>query len=374
MTIIAGVNLNTIIEYVLNTKDDFKVKEFNCVDSLVLSQLAYLHFENIVLNSLDQNSKISFQEIFENQKYETIFKDVRDANSNRELFAAVSKSPRFRNIELTYYINEINTKIDKQFSAITYLMDGTIYIAYRGTDSSFAGWKEDLNMTYLYPIPAQEDGLKYMEEVADGIPGNIIVGGHSKGGNIALYASMKCQNSIQERIIKVYNHDGPGFKNEINNWIEYLRIKGKVNMTIPQSSFVGMLMNNPDDYSIVKSNRIGIMQHDPFSWIVLKDDFMYCPKSSLNAVYISKTLNEWVKSVEYEDKALFIETLYQIVCSSEALNFSELTVNWQKRIICVLHTMRDVDSSTMKFLVKTILLLFKAQKHVVVSLSQRQIS
>ena len=166
MTIIGGVNLNTIIEYVLNTKDDFKVKEFNCVDSLVLSQLAYLHFENIVLNSLDQNSKVSFQEIFENQKYETIFKDVRDANSNRELFAAVSKSPRFRNIELTYYINEINTKIDKQFSAITYLMDGTIYIAYRGTDSSFAGWKEDLNMTHLYPIPAQEDGLKYMEEVA----------------------------------------------------------------------------------------------------------------------------------------------------------------------------------------------------------------
>nr|WP_238473040.1 Mbeg1-like protein [Desulforamulus profundi] len=101
------------------------------------------------------------------------------------------------------------------------------------------------------------------------------IGGHSKGGNIAVYSSIKCRQSVQKRITHVFSHDGPGFRDEVFQCHEYLIIKDRINKILPQSSIIGMLLQNQEHYSVVKSNRIWFMQHDSFSWLIDGSDFQY---------------------------------------------------------------------------------------------------
>ena len=202
--------MKNIIDYVTEQNDSFQKKEFNAVDSLVLSQLAYLHFDGFVPGITGMAEPVSIEETAGSENIDALFRGVRDSDSNRRLFGALAESPRFRNVRMTYYVNNIDFKTEKQFSAITYMLDdGTAYVAYRGTDATFVGWKEDFNMGFISPVPSQEEGVKYLNTVGGLVSCNLKVGGHSKGGNIAVYSAMKCHQHIQNRITRVFNHDGP---------------------------------------------------------------------------------------------------------------------------------------------------------------------
>jgi len=150
---------------------------------------------------------------------------------------------------MTYYVNKIDLNEEKQFSAVTYLLDdGTAYVAYRGTDATFVGWKEDFNMGFISPVPSQQEGVKYLNTVGYLAARELYVGGHSKGGNIAVYSAIKCHQHIRDSIIRVYNHDGPGFREEISmSW--FLSIKDRIHKTIPQSSVIGMLLHNQENFT-----------------------------------------------------------------------------------------------------------------------------
>lgn len=278
--------MENIIEYAENNMNTFDAKEFNVVDSLVLSELSYIRFENIVPFLSDKKAPIKIGELLKAELYATMFQNLRDIESHRRLLYALAASPRFRNTYLNLYINIFDPVFEKQFSAVTYYLDDkTAYIAYRGTDSTFVGWKEDFNMAYISPIPSQEEGVKYLNAVAGKISkvNKLRVGGHSKGGNIAVYSAVKCRPSVQERIITVFNHDGPGFKDNLFVSSEFSRIKDRIHTTMPEAALIGMLLQHHEDYLVIKSSRHGIMQHDSFTWNVENDGFCYAQKISNGA-------------------------------------------------------------------------------------------
>ena len=170
---------------------------------------------------------------------------------------------------------------EEQFAAMTFcLPNGSIYIAFRGTDSTMVGWKEDFNMSFRCPVPAQTTATSYLESAALALDGPLMCGGHSKGGNLAVYAASMCDPAVRERLVRVYSHDGPGFNEAFLGGAEYqaLAAAGKIDKTLPRSSIIGMIFEHQEDYAVVESCDFGLLQHNPFSWVVPQGttDFAYC--------------------------------------------------------------------------------------------------
>jgi len=256
---------------------------------------------------------------------------------------------------MNYYIDEIDVKEEKQFSAVTFILDEeNAYIAYRGTDFNFVSWKEDFNMAFLSEIPSQAQAVKYLEKVARKLHGNLIVGGHSKGGNLAVYAAMMCKPSVQKRILKVYSHDGPGFKENILNSKQFQKIKDRVSKTVPQSSIVGMLLENQEEYSIVKSNRLGIMQHDPFSWEIKEDNFHFLNYVSSTSQSMNRALHDWLSELSDYDRERFVDALYEIIKASNKTSISDFQKIKLKDISAMFRAPSNMDSSTREFLLQTL--------------------
>lgn len=351
-----GDELENIIEYVENNMKTFALQDFNAVDSLVLSKLSYFRFEDIVPFLPERGMPVKIGELLKAELFSFMLPDKRDRENSQRLLFALAASPRFRNTYLNFYVNNYDLVAEKQFSSVTFFLeDKTAYIAYRGTDSTFVGWKEDFNMAYISPIPAQEDGVKYLNTVARKIPGVALrVGGHSKGGNIAVYSAVKCDLHIQKRIKRVYNHDGPGFKENLFMSPEFLRIKDIIHTTLPESSLVGMLLQYHEDYLVIKSSRRGFMQHDAFTWIVDNDDFCYAEKISNSALLRSKSLNEWLNSLNDEKRKMFINALFEVLEKTENESFIELTEEWKKAASSILVAIKNSDPETKKFVSATL--------------------
>jgi len=349
--------MKNIIEYVENEMNTFDTKAFNSVDSLVLSQLTYVYFENIVPDAADAAPSVCIKDLLKAELFDSMLHDVRDAASNRRLLFALAASPRFRDVKMNYYIDKIDSVMETQLSAVTYLLkDRTAYVAYRGTDATFIGWKEDFNMAFMSPVPAQEEGVRYLDSLAELLSGTkgIRIGGHSKGGNIAVYSAMKCNPALQERIIGVYDHDGPGFRADVLESSDFAKINERIYKTMPQSSLIGMMLEQQENYSVVESNRVGVMQHDPFSWSVAEDDFCYAAKITSGAMYMHRTVNQWLATLTDEQRGVFVDTLFQIVKSTETSTINEFSEDWRKSAAAMLEAIKNVDGETKKFVLQTI--------------------
>ncbi|MCM1551791.1 MAG: DUF2974 domain-containing protein, partial [Butyrivibrio sp.] len=218
---------NTMHAYLKEYGDvPFTERPMNDVDSLVLCQLAYLKFDGLV-PGIDTNApSVTLKELAKHPMADGLFADERFEKDNRELFARMLAGRRFCNLKLNCYINIVEKEWETQFAAITCILeDNTIYVAFRGTDETIVGWKEDFNMAYLSPVPGQAMSVKYLNMVTEKFGNLFYVGGHSKGGNFAVYSAMKCVPKVQERILKVYCMDGPGFRPEVLEECGYDRIK-----------------------------------------------------------------------------------------------------------------------------------------------------
>ena len=183
-------------------------RPFNEVDSLILCQLVYLNYEKFVPGWEDKKEPVSIQSIYSHPERDVILDDYWYRQNNKEMFAALAESVRFGRLKMNAYVNVINEEEETQFSAMTYFLeDGSIYVAYRGTDATLVGWKEDLNLAFSKPLPSQYLAVKYLEKAAEAFGGDFYVGGHSKGGNLAVYAAMNCREETRKRLIKVFNKD-----------------------------------------------------------------------------------------------------------------------------------------------------------------------
>jgi len=347
--------MKNIIDYVKNELRSFEEKEFSAVDSLVLSQFCYADFERLVPGFSNEFPPVKIKDLLKAEHFNAMFKGVMYYEKNLNLLYALAASPRFRDIKMKFYVDKLDYKQEKQFSAVTYQIDDhTHYVSYRGTDMTFVGWKEDFNMAFKNPIPSQEEGVEYLNAVGKLVDGDIIAGGHSKGGNIAVYSAMKCLPEIQDRIKKVYSHDGPGFKDSIFSTPEYARIKDRIHKILPQYSIVGMLLQTQESYMVIKSTRIGVMQHDPFSWVIEGDDFNYVNNISNSSLNLNKALNEWLSNISEEKREVFIDTLFHTINSTNAKTFGDLSEVHIKDFAKILRTFRSIDRETRKLVSQTI--------------------
>ena len=288
--------MGTIIDYIQEYGDyTFAEKPLSEVDSLILSQFAYLKFDGLVPGPSDNAPFVSIRQVFENRDYDNLYGDERYREKNTELFLAMVHSRRFGGLKINYYVNQIELEKETQFSAVTFQPEeGLFYIAYRGTDETIVGWKEDLNLAFSDPVPGQLMSVSYLEETAGKLGTSFYVGGHSKGGNFAVYAAMNCRPEIQDNIVVIFNHDGPGFRPEVREKSGFERIEEKIRRTVPHSSMVGMLLSSEGSYRVVESKSFGLAQHDPYSWLVEKDDFRIVKQIYSGRMFMDTTLNDWI--------------------------------------------------------------------------------
>ncbi len=353
----------TIIEYLKEYANvSLKDEPMNDVDSLVLCQFSYLKFDGLVPLVTENSRSVSLQQIYEHPDYEKLYGDERYEKENRALFEAMRKCVRFRSMKLNCYINIIRTQSDfeTQFSAVTFLLeDGSMYVAYRGTDETIIGWKEDFNMAFLSPVPGQEYAVKYLHMVTSRLPRDFYIGGHSKGGNLALYAAMKCMPQVQDRIIKIYSMDGPGFRPEVLEKLDFGRIEERTCKILPHSSLVGMLFEKDIRYQVVESRTFGLAQHNPFTWLVKEGHFVTVSDIYETRRFMDDTLNEWILSRDEQSLRTFVDTLFLILSASEADNLIDLTADIKRSMSGILGAMKGLDEDTQKALKQTVKALFE---------------
>ena len=312
---------------------------FNNVDSLILSQISYIKFEN---SSIDIESETHLLSIFENE-IDTLCMDTRVPELNEELFLQFIHSLRYEAITISHLQTNFDKDNEKQFCAMTFHLPNQIdYIAFRGTDASFVGWKEDFNLCFQENIPSQISALNYVNNYQT--KHNLILGGHSKGANLALYAGIHTHNPI----CCIYNHDGPGF-------LTPYQTDKKVFKTIPQSSVIGLLLEETTNYQIIQSDAISILQHDPFTWCVENGDFIYLKQNDQLSKHTQSTLSKWLKSIDVNTRKQVIDTIYSVFSDYE--NPKDLRKNID--IVEMIKSIQNMDSQTKKMISETIQVLFK---------------
>ena len=342
-----------IVNYAEENMDTFARRAFCPVDSLILSWLSYLRIPGDAPEFRDWEG-LPLSSLYRAEWFDKLFLGVWDPESSRRLLTALAASPRFRNLRVMGYTEQMDPEAEKQFSAVTFrLTEGLSYVAFRGTDASFVGWKEDFNMAFQ-TVPSQETAVAYLARAALYCPGRLMTGGHSKGGNLAVYAAACCDEAVQGRILRIYSHDGPGFLAEMLTSPGFQAIADRVEKTLPQSSVVGMLLEDQESFQLVKSGRVSFWQHDPFSWQVEGDRF--CPADHLtaDAHYLDKTLNDWVRGLAQEERERFVDALYGILNVNEVTTFAQWQDQRQKNLSDTMKAASQMDPDTRKFLGHTL--------------------
>ena len=332
--------------------------KFNEIDNLILSRLSYFPLDNII----PQNSKITIYESYRKYKRTENYKNILQ-EEDKQLYPILAKSKRFGKLYISDYINKIEPLEEKQFSALTiHLPNNTIYVAFRGTDNTIIGWKEDLNMCFSDIVPSHIDSVKYLNNIAKKYNSKILVGGHSKGGNLAVYASAFCNKEIQNRIIKIYNNDGPGFSEKITSKQEYLNILNKIRTYMPQTSIIGRLLNHKEKIKILKSTQTGFMQHDLYSWQVLGDKFIKDEFTNYSE-FIDHTINNWLKEVTPEQRKKFINAIFDVLNSTQAKTIPEITEKLFSNTKTMLKSYQQLDGESKKMINKVIGIFIKVGKN-----------
>lgn len=305
-----------IMDYI-EWRGDLSISQtrFNEVDNVILSLLSYIDFKNIVVFSGEKGIPLgkAAEKFFE--KYKRLDKKVREAQFQTavDVFEKAAKSKRFKNLILSYYVDEIDMEKESQFCAL--MIDigrNENFISFRGTDESIVGWKENFNMSFVEATESQKKAVEYLNKVGRLTTTKLRVGGHSKGGNLAVYASIYCDKEIQSRIRKIYNNDGPGFTEKMVEKEAYLNIKSKVLSLFPEGSIVGMCLEHEGDIAIVKSHKIKL-QHDPINWEIRGKAFIKADELRESAKFFHKTIMSWIEKTNPDQRQKFVDTLYEIL-------------------------------------------------------------
>lgn len=366
--------MSNLLDY-LDWRGDlsFDASPFCDVDSLIICRLSYIPYDGVVSDSFSES--INLGEAAE--KVLSLLAESGDGRTVRDehdpdLLKKIIESPRFNNIRLTGYVNTVSPENQKQFSAVTMIFpDGNLYVAFRGTDGTLVGWKEDFNMSFIDIVPAQSDAVKYIEQAAEALNGTIRVGGHSKGGNLAVYASAFCMGKVRERITDIRNFDGPGFNENTIGSDEFLSILPRVKTFLPQSSIVGMLLEHAEKFTVVFSTGSGILQHDMYTWDVTKDGFMCVDQLSDKSHFIDATLKDWLAGMTIEQREKMIDGLYSIMVDSNITTTQNLFS--RKNITSFFKTFENTDEETKKNISQAMKILRKSFKNsLIVTLSNVQ--
>ena len=338
--------MNNIITYAETALDSFSVRPFCDVDSLVLSCLSFLDIPEELTDAHDWRG-LPLKELYRAEHFDRLLSVTFAPDRTKQLLTAVAASPRFRDIRVMGYVSHLDRQQEKQFSAMTFrLAPRSSYIAFRGTDGTVVGWKEDFNMAFRSPVPAQKEAMAYLSQAGRHCPGDILVGGHSKGGNLAVYAAANCKPNLQNRISRVYSHDGPGFLPQVLQAPGMAAILPRMEKTLPQSSVVGLLLEHQEALKIVKSRGVSVLQHDPFTWLVEAGSFVTLDQLTRDALHLDRTLSAWLQAVAPEQRERIVDALFGILETTDVQTFTELRADWQNKLPAVAREMRHLDADT----------------------------
>ena len=356
----------TILDY-LKWRGDitFEERELNNIDYLILSIISYFPFEKVID---DDKEVVTISELYNKmvdaRVKETDFLLLDDA----KLIRVLANCNRYKDLKLSNFVSSMNIDKEKQFAALVIHIPGNrIYVSYRGTDRSFVGWKEDFNMTYLDVVPSQVSALNYLNNLKVNMFSKIYVGGHSKGGNLAIYASLHCDNRIKNKIKRVLNYDGPGFLKDITDSEEYKIMASRIYTYIPQTSIIGRLLNCHDRYYVVKSNQKLVWQHDYYSWQINVYDFVYDDDIDSNSVLMDNIISEWLETISLEEREQFVDLVYKLLLTTNVSSFTELDLKGIKGFKQVFKMLENINKNDKKIINKVATSFFKALKQNIFS-------
>jgi len=347
----------------------FEVRPFNKIDALVLCQLSYLNFSGIIPEQF--NGGITLGEAAHTYAADStrgipqefgVFINPLTA----DLLKAAAETERFGSILLKGFVNEVNRTTNKQFAALTAVLPtGDVCIVYRGTDDSLIGWKEDCLLCLQDAVPSHSAAVQYLSAAASAVAcgaEKLSIAGHSKGGNLALYAAGSAAASIRERIERIFCFDCPGFAFDIKQWDGFQAILPKTASFIPQSSVVGVLLSYFPYYTVIESSEANTLwQHDAFSWQIKRDEFVTHQEGRTKESYFAeKAVQTWLSRLDDTERKEFITTLFEVMFGTGAETLSELTANGLAHSLHILQELHTVDSERRKELFAVIKSFFGA--------------
>ena len=335
----------------------FTAAPFNEVDNLIFTQLCFLDLDNLVPAdpaAMPVRLEHAIDRYFERHPIESTSMGMIVPNDILRLADRARRTPRFRDVCLTGFVNRVDPRLELQFSATTYLPgDGAAYVAFRGTDDTLIGWKEDFNMAFTPTVPAQAEASRYLGSVLRALPHPLRLGGHSKGGNLAVYAAIHADPADRDRILDIYSNDGPGFHPQILASEAYQIMQRKIRTIVPESSIVGMLLDHEEPYRIVRSTAKGLFQHDGFSWELVGDHFTTRAQLSEESRLVDRTLKMWLAGMDNAARENVVDSLYTLLSANHAQTLTELSAD-RKTLLAAL---RNIEPKTRDMLMKLVLLL-----------------
>lgn len=318
--------MGNIMDYISWRGDlSFEQSQFNEVDNLILACFSYVNLDGI--SAVTKQKGIGLKKLTkEFMKLHTMKELEADKSFIRLapfLMMEMAKSVRFGKCVVRNYVNDIVTEAEQQFAAMEIVLeDGTSYVSFRGTDDTIIGWKEDFNLS-TGVVPAQKRAIEYLQKISEHTDGMLRVGGHSKGGNLAIYGSVMCK-SAHEKILEIYSNDGPGFSREFQELPEMKEMMPKIIRIIPEYSIIGTLLEHEKEPVIVASSSKGLLQHDGFSWEVQGPALVRRDSLNKTALRFIEILHKWIDGMDTEQKRLLIEDLFATLQASGYENLSEV--------------------------------------------------
>lgn len=318
--------MGNIMDYISWRGDlSFAQSEFNEVDNLILACFSYVNLDGI--SAVTKQKGIGLKKLTEEfMKLHTMKELEADKSFIRLapfMMMEMAKSVRFGKCVVRNYVNDIVTEAEQQFAAMEIVLeDGTSYVSFRGTDDTIIGWKEDFNLS-TGVVPAQKRAIEYLQKISEHTDGMLRVGGHSKGGNLAIYGSVMCK-SAHEKILEIYSNDGPGFSREFQELPETKEMMPKIIRIIPEYSIIGTLLEHEKEPVIVASSSKGLLQHDGFSWEVQGPALVRRDSLNKTALRFIEILHKWIDGMDMEQKRLLIEDLFATLQASGYENLSEV--------------------------------------------------
>jgi len=365
-----GGSMHNILDY-LDWRGDlsFEQDSLNVVDNLILSALSYLDYDGLVSFKAEEGivtlSEIA-DRVIDAIDFEAGYAKNYFFRQIPELLSRASKTIRFGSIGLSGYVNRIEFEKSEQFSAIVFsIAKNQHYIAFRGTDDTLIGWKEDLQMSFMEEVQAQRDAVAYVNYIVPSLEGRLYLGGHSKGGNLAVYVAVSAEKELQDRIVSVYNNDGPGFQPKFIHRLGYRRMLNRITTTVPKTSIVGILLEHREEYAVVNSDSKGILQHNVFSWEVKGNQFVNVESLDKYSVNFNKAIKLWLNKLSLEEREQFVEELFNIIYAAGSMTVSGLSTDGLSSAEGMLKAYKNMDSDARKFMRKMVAIFFGESQRVI---------
>ena len=344
-----------ILEYVKSKNTRISAESpFNNVDALVLSQLTYTKAE-VIVNAGDvipDPSGVPLKEFYRAEYFSKMFGDGMTDGENLQLFIAACGSPRYRDLRIKYMEEVLDHSSEKQFAAATYVLDGdTEFVSFRGTDGSLLGWKEDFNMAFMDEVPSQRAAVSYLNRHfgahGESAGKRIYVGGHSKGGNLAIYGGLNAERAVRKRIACIYSLEGQGFREEVSAHLMAVATKEAIPVIkiVPQTSLIGMIMDYGTPVRVVEARAIGPMQHSAHTWQIDGDDFRYTTMS-YTGEFNGRVLKEWLEKFSDEERKVIVDRFFDLLLRNDIRTVHDIRRIGPSKIRELLESFGDLDEES----------------------------